>query len=65
MKEKFWAWLTSPVAWGIIGFFLIGGLEKIEPSLSGHALGVVQNIVLVLGFIFHPTNLVGGRPVKK
>ena len=45
MKKSF---LESKTIWAIILLFIVGGLEKIDPSLSGNSSEIIK---LLLGII--------------
>ncbi len=65
MQDKLRAIITSPTSLSIIGVFILSGLEAIIPQLQGNVLTIVKEVVLILGVIFHPTNMVAGRSIPK
>ncbi len=65
MQDKLRAIITSPTSLSIIGVFVLGGLQAIIPQLQGNVLTLVKDAILLLGLIYHPTDMVAGRSIPK
>ncbi len=65
MQDKIRVILTSPTSWSILGVFILGGLQAIIPQLQGNVLSLVKDAVLLLGLLYHPTEIIAGRPIPK
>lgn len=63
--DKIKAIFTTPSGLALVATFIVAGLTAIQSHFTGSVSADIGVVISIIGMIFHPTELVGGRSVKK